>query len=252
MGQCALVSVNGGWNLLIGADPASTGAWSPVQVPAACREVWDEARKDACFGQAAREFIAAHPLAWAELVPKKLAATFDYCGAAGWYLNTSNAAVFDDGRKIALGALETVLTRAVLLLALVAVFRMGAREAMRSPMRWIRRGVAALGVLSVFTLHAWIGYLALVVLGVLDVRAITRRPVLVSSALAVLAATMATHAVFFGSGRYSLVTLPLLCGLVAFLDGPRPAKNVEDPTSPANLRSTSRTTREASGIPQEL
>src|SRR5690606_25963906 len=38
MNRCALVSVNGGWNLLTGADPASTGAWSPIQVPEACRD----------------------------------------------------------------------------------------------------------------------------------------------------------------------------------------------------------------------
>ncbi|MFX8696456.1 hypothetical protein ABTM58_20720, partial [Acinetobacter baumannii] len=50
MHRCALVSVNGGWNLLIGADLATEGGWSPIQVPDACKEVYDEAGKDACFG----------------------------------------------------------------------------------------------------------------------------------------------------------------------------------------------------------
>ena len=65
MKRCALVSVNGGWNLLIGADAESTGAWSPIKVPEACREVFDEAEKDACFGREARLYIAAHPAEWA-------------------------------------------------------------------------------------------------------------------------------------------------------------------------------------------
>jgi hypothetical protein len=37
--------------------------------------------------------------------------------------------------------------------------------------------------------------------------------VLASSAALVLAATMATHAAFFGAGRYSLVVFPLLTAL---------------------------------------
>ena len=57
MKHCALVSVNGGWNLLIGADAESTGAWSPIKVPEACREVFDEAQKDVCFGREARRYI---------------------------------------------------------------------------------------------------------------------------------------------------------------------------------------------------
>jgi hypothetical protein len=83
MKRCALVSVNGGWNLLIGADEASTGAWSPIKVPEACREVFDEAAKDVCFGDEARRFIREHPGAWLRLAPQKLAATFDYASAPG-------------------------------------------------------------------------------------------------------------------------------------------------------------------------
>lgn len=95
MERCALVSVNGGWNLLIGAQ-TETGSWSEVAVPPACREIWGEAAKDACFERAAGESIARHPAAWLALAPSKLASTFDYIGAAPWYLHASHPDAFDD------------------------------------------------------------------------------------------------------------------------------------------------------------
>ncbi|WP_437644438.1 hypothetical protein [Sorangium sp. So ce362] len=227
MNQCALVSVNGGWNLLIGADPASTGAWAPIQVPEACREVFDEAGKDACFGREARRYIAEHPGAWLGLVPRKLAATFDYCGAAGWYLHASNPAAFSEGDKVALGAVETAFERFVLLFALMWAARKPAQTPVaprdRARRRWLaqralllaRLALFALGVVAALHVHAWVGYLALLGLALLQGRALLRAPVLAVAALAVLAATAATHAVFFGAGRYALVAFPLLSGLAA-------------------------------------
>jgi hypothetical protein len=244
MGRCALVSVNGGWNLLIGADAASTGAWSPIQVPEACREVWDEAAKDECFGRAARTFIAEHPLTWAELAPRKLAATFDYCGAAGWYLHESNPIAFGERAKIALGALESAITRCVLLAALFAVSLRAPREAGGPWLRRWRFALAAAGAISLFTLHGWIAYLALVVMALSSPRSLIRGPLLVSTAIAAIAVTMATHAVFFGSGRYSLVVLPLLCGLSALVGGKvsadSPSRPAEVPGDPAHKGTSDR------------
>ncbi|AUX45742.1 hypothetical protein SOCE26_072380 [Sorangium cellulosum] len=229
MNQCALVSVNGGWNLLIGADPASTGAWAPIQVPAACRDVFDEAGKDTCFGREARRFIAQHPGTWLGLVPRKLAATFDYCGAAGWYLHASNPAAFREADKVALGAVETLFERVVLLLALVWAARAAPARApgalgvpeRRAPRASLapralavaRLALLAVGVIAALHVHAWVGYVALLALASLQGRALLRAPVLAGAALAVLAATALTHAVFFGAGRYALVAFPLLSGL---------------------------------------
>lgn len=213
MKRCALVSVNGGWNLLIGADEASTGAWSPIQVPASCREVYDEAEKDQCFGRAAQGYIAAHPLTWLGLAPRKLAATFDYAGAAGWYLNASNAEAFPYRAKVALGVVETLFERVVLLLALAAMARRPAEEPRRR--RHARLAVAAVGAISALTLHAWIGYAALVIAALLRGRSLLRGPVLLPVTAATVAATMATHAAFFGAGRYSLVVFPLVSALAA-------------------------------------
>ncbi len=156
MHRCALVSVNGGWNLLIGTDGSANGAWAPVDVPPACREVWDEAGKDACFERAAVETIAAHPASWLALAPGKLAATFDYSGAPGWYLHASNPDAFGDTAKVALGVVETLYERVALLLALV----WAARED-GSPRRRGRVAVAVVGaVAALVTQPAWIGYVA--------------------------------------------------------------------------------------------
>jgi len=226
MKSCALVSVNGGWNLLIGADAESTGSWAPIKVPEACREVFDEAQKDACFGREARRYIGEHPAAWLALAPRKLAATFDYCGAAGWYLNTSNPAAFGHRAKIALGVLETGFERGVLLLSLVWALRGLLRERGRRSLLAIAGAlVAGIGAVFLVLVHAWVSYVAFLIVALLRGRALLRGPILASGAVAILGATMLTHAVFFGAGRYSLLVFPLLCGVAAL--GARPTRKGE-------------------------
>jgi 4-amino-4-deoxy-L-arabinose transferase-like glycosyltransferase len=210
MNRCALVSVNGGWNLLIGAQTES-GAWAPVDVPAACRTVWDEAAKDACFERAARAEIAAAPAAWAMRAGAKLAATFDYFGAAPWYLHASNPVAFDDLAKTALGALETLVSRVLLLSAMLAVARY------EGPRPRARRALLALGALAAFTVHGWVGYVALGVAPLLlGRRSLARAPLLLPWTSALLLTTAAVHAVFFGAGRYGLVVAPFVAA-VAFV-----------------------------------
>jgi hypothetical protein len=70
-------------------------------------------------------------------------------------------------------------------------------------------------VLSALHVQAWVGHLALLGLALLQGRGLLRAPALALSALAVLAATGLTHAVFFGAGRYAMVAFPLLTGLAA-------------------------------------
>lgn len=216
MGRCALVSYNGGWNLLIGADAASTGAWSPIKVPFECSEVWDEAAKDECFGRAARRYIALHPADWMALIPRKLAATFDYCGAAGWYLHEANGAACDERCKVGLGAAETIYERLVLLLAIVWASKDSWRFWRRRDPKLVpmlQFAVALIGVAFVVQSHAWVSYVAFVVAALLRGRELVRGPVLATCTVIVVGMTAAIHGVFFGAGRYAMVTFPLLAGV---------------------------------------
>lgn len=266
MKRCALVSYNGGWNLLIGADEASTGTWSEIKVPASCREVYDEAEKDACFGEAARRYIVEHPAAWLGLVPRKLAATFDYAGAGAWYLHAASPAAFPERAKVTLGAVETVFERVVLLVALVVGAR-GAAGALRrkrrtdgergpgratSGERPRARAVATVilalpAIASVFWQHVWVAYLLLPLVMIAGRASETpasprddegsRLPsTLLWCTAAVLASLAATHAVFFGAGRYSLVAFPFVTA-VAALAFERRGAAAQAPEGKSHLRS---------------
>ncbi len=206
MNRCALVSVNGGWNLLIG-EGSTEGGWSKVDVPPECATVWDEAGKDVCFGRAAERAIWGAPLHWIAEMPAKVAMTFDYLGAAPWYLNVSNPNVVDGKGKIALAAVETVVTRALLLVALV---RIGLLEGERRRSRIL---LCALGAAATLTLYAWVGYLLLATAIAMLGRRLAEAPLLLPFGAAVVVVTAATHAVFFGAGRYGLVVVPFVTAL---------------------------------------
>jgi 4-amino-4-deoxy-L-arabinose transferase-like glycosyltransferase len=221
MHRCALVSFNGGWNLLIGAGPNAAGTWAPVDVPEPCRTVWDEAQKDACFGREARRMIAEAPRRWLRLVPDRLAATFDYGGAPGYYLHASNPGAFDDHAKTLLGAVETLYERLAWIGALAAA------ALATGPARRARVIVAGISIALTFQLHVYLAVLGLVITLALLGKALIEGPVVHSATLTVLAATALVHAVFFGSGRYSMVAYPLLTALAfAF---PRRRGDVETP-----------------------
>lgn len=199
MQHCS-VSENAGWNLLIGTQ-TDTGAWQPIEVPHVCREVWDEAAKDACFGREAKRAIVRDVAAWVMRIPAKLSVTFDYFGAAPWYLHESNPGAFSENAKTALGAIETLLTRAILLLAIIR----STMAARRRHVGWLALGLLACGF--AVSRHAYLAYLLLVPWLV-----VARWPLARLSA-AVIVSTAATHAVFFGAGRYGLLVVPFVTAL---------------------------------------
>lgn len=209
MHSCVLVSANAGWNLFIGNAPGATGAWVSIDelgVPTECRSVWGEAEKDACFGRAGREAIAQAPAHFLSLIPKKLAATFDYAGAAGWYLHSSNPEAFSERRKVILGVAETLFERWVVLAGL------GAAALASGPRRKGRRWLGALSAAFLVTRLAFLAHLGLCATAALLGRRLPERVVL-SLASATVLLTALTHAVFFGAGRYSLVCFPALSAL---------------------------------------
>lgn len=223
MKQCALVSVNGGWNLLIGAAPGSEGHWAPVEVPDECKTVFDEAKKDRCFGDAAQRRIAAEPLRWLSVVPKKLAATFDYGGAAPWYLHEANPGAFGWRMKEITAVVETVAHRLILVAALLGLARWPGPNARA---RWVVAGLSALVALSGIVTHSqhggWIAHLGLIPLALLLGRGVWSGPSLVPVAATVVALTGLVHAAFFGAGRYGLPAYPFIALLSLSLFAVRP------------------------------
>lgn len=212
MDRCALVSVNGGWNLLIGAE-TTTGAWQELVTPDACKEVWAEAEKDACFGRVARARILSDVPAFLARAPSKWAATFDYFGAAPWYFHTSNPAAFDERAKVRLGTAETVVVRILLLVAGVGA----AIRTWRVPSSSDHRGRRALVLIAASTLafafvhHAWPAYFGVAALFALEGG--TSRGAsghLGAMSAIVIALTALVHAAFFGAGRYGLPVVPFV------------------------------------------
>jgi 4-amino-4-deoxy-L-arabinose transferase-like glycosyltransferase len=207
MDKCALVSVNGGWNLAIGTQTTG-GGWQEIVVPEACKEVFAEAAKDDCFGREARSVIAADPAQWLARVPAKLRVTFDYFGAAPWYLHVANPERFPYRAKVVLAVLETLASRLLLIAALVTVRKL------EGPRRLLREAVTGFGLLACFLEAGAMGYLAcaLAIL-LLGPRELVRLPRIVAVTAAVLVATALLHSVFFGAGRYGLVVVPFVTAL---------------------------------------
>jgi hypothetical protein len=218
MGRCALVSLNGGWNLLIGTNPRAGGTWAPVEVPAACTEVFDEAEKDACLGREGVSAIRRDPATWLALAPKKLAATFNHVGAGPWYLHDANPVRFSERARTAAALLEELAQRLLYAAALGAIVLGLTRARLSSPRgRWGAVGAAALVGLAA---PGWITVLVASALALLGGFSARERGAPLLAAGVVLGATAATHVVFFGAGRYSLVIIPALVLATATARGP--------------------------------
>jgi len=212
--RCAFVSANAGQNLLIGTSPLGRGGWVALDrmgVPAACRTEFGEGGKDRCFGRAALGVIAADPLGWLGQVPQKLGMTFDYGTAAAYYLGASNPGIVGGRTQTLLGGLELFGQRVVLVLAALALGRAPGPRAV------LRRRLGFAGVALSLLPFAWLGFVALVASGLLFGKSLWRWPA-AGLAVAAVAATALTHAVFFGAGRYALVCLPAL-GVLAGSSG---------------------------------
>jgi hypothetical protein len=112
---------------------------------------------------------------------------------------------------VGFGAVETIVERAAVLVALVLLgFAKGSR--LRT-----RRAVAVASGVWLLTWHAWPAYVGLAaMLGLGGLRRLDERPLEAVTA-AVVVATIVTHAAFFGAGRYALLVYPWVAALVAAL-----------------------------------
>lgn len=211
MDQCTFVSANGGTNLLIGVE-STTGGWHEVPKEA-CPGVFGEVAKDVCYGKLARAKIAADVGGFVRRMPKKLEQTFDYFGAAPYYLHASNAGAFPFEAKVRLGATETLFHRGTLVAGFVCILFMERRrriEPRGQVPRWrgiLTAFVAVAGIVAVFVPHQGFAAHAAAAIAVCLHGGCNRRAVLFAS---VVFATALIHAVFFGAGRYGLVLVPFV------------------------------------------
>ena len=199
MDHCVFVSANGGWNLLIGTFPEGHGAWIGVdgmRVPEACKDVFSESGKDACFGQAGVRRIFEEPLAWAALIPAKLRATFDYASAAAAHL--SEAGALRPVSREALQIAELLWQRIYALLALFGA----AAQLSPTPRGRFRLAGLILGTFGFVGLGAWFGWLVVAVLAYENEK--LRASIIVPCVIWALISNMLIHAVFFGAGRYCI------------------------------------------------
>jgi len=222
MGHAGL-SFNGGWNLLIGTDASAHGTYAPLQVPPSCRDVFDEAKKDHCFAKAARERIASDPRAWSSLIPQKLASTFDYCGAAVWYLHDANPTAFPYRAKLIGAGIETAAIRLLWIASVLAVARI------KGPRPSMRAAGAVVSVIFFLTPHGWAGVVGLLFMMGLLGKKLATLPIAVPATAIVIGTTMLTHAAFFGAGRYAMMTLALIPSLIK---SPTPRNEYDSPSDP--------------------
>lgn len=143
---CALVSTNGGSNLLIGTFSDAHGGYRRPVAADGCEEVRGEVARDRCMSARARRRIAAQPGAWLVNSAWKLAITF------GWEHDpVSYLSPWPLQRWPKRGALGAVALCTLGWWALVACALRGARAARDNP---VTRAVAvaALGLVATHAL----------------------------------------------------------------------------------------------------
>ena len=219
MNRCALVSVNGGWNLLIGVR-TDNGSWTQLDAPDECKEVWDEAAQGRVLrarrasrdrrtrrARGSRRSRASSPsrsTSSRRVRTTSIAAT----RARSTSTRTVIAGARRDGRVAPAARAGPRRQRAALPASRLAK-ELGSSTAPRFAL-----ALAGLGFAFVATRRGQ----RTAILAALVPRARARRAPLHgadASAGVVVATTMVTHAVFFGAGRYGLLVVPFVA-LAAF------------------------------------
>jgi hypothetical protein len=215
---CALISTNGGWNLAIGAL-TETGRFTTLRASDGCPVVTGQVQQDRCWAGVGLQRIAADPLRWLSLAPKKLAETFNHESFAIEYLHEADPKGWPEARRVAGRALLSSAHRVLLLLAALSVVAFPARlsGAARYVQSALLMSVVGFGSFAFLDdahpfhwFSVFIPFLALLPL--------PGRPPLTPClryAVGAWLLTALTHVVFFGEDRYHLVVSPMLCLLCA-------------------------------------
>jgi 4-amino-4-deoxy-L-arabinose transferase-like glycosyltransferase len=218
MDRCTFVSTNGGWNLAIGSFERATGRFETLRATDGCAVVTGQVQQDACWRDLALSAIARDPARWLSLVPKKLGYTFDHESFAIEYLHEADPDRWPEPRREGGRELLSTVHRLLLTLAALALFS----RRPRSRQGWIAQALVAGAVLAIAG-YAWLHdrhpfYLLAVAIGGLGLLPIPDAPPkgpVWQWATFSIAATLITHAVFFGEDRYHIVVTPMLCILAA-------------------------------------
>jgi 4-amino-4-deoxy-L-arabinose transferase-like glycosyltransferase len=219
MDGCALVSTNAGWNLAIGAFPRATGRFETLRSSDGCRDVTGQVQQDRCWLEYGLGQIAARPWHWLSLIPAKLGYTFDHESFAVEYLHEARPEAWSDERRA--HARETTTLAHRLLVAVAALggvaFPLGAKARIATAQGGAMILAAVLGAIAFVTASPTFWPLAVFAAVVPWLHLPGRPPgsqaMLLASAL--LATTIATHAVFFGEDRYHVVVTPVLALMAA-------------------------------------
>ncbi len=107
LGGFALVSTNGGSNLLIGTLPDARGGYRELTAGDPCGAVRGEIPRDACMTRVARARILEAPLQWCALGLRKAARTFAFEWAPVSYLRSASAHAVSSTAGLGLAALCT-------------------------------------------------------------------------------------------------------------------------------------------------
>jgi 4-amino-4-deoxy-L-arabinose transferase-like glycosyltransferase len=228
MDRCTLLSTNGGWNLAIGSFARATGRFETLRASDGCAVVTGQVQQDECWRDLALATIKSDFGRWIGLVPAKLGFTFDHESFPVEYLHEADPDRWSEdrrrrGRAWLTGGHRVWLTSAALGVAPV-------RGALHALAAFVKRGRAAAGsprfallstvLIAAVAVFAWTSesspfYLLAVTMTLVGwLNSASAGPV-TRWALFCLAATIVTHAVFFGEDRYHIVIVPMLCLLAA-------------------------------------
>jgi hypothetical protein len=219
MDACSLVSTNAGWNLAIGAFPRATGRFETLRSDDGCTDVTGQVQQDRCWFAYGIQHIKEAPGRWLRLIPKKLAYTFDHESFPVEYLHQARPQRWPDERRTWWRGALTAVHRALVLaapLAFVAFYTKSKHRGRTAQLALLGvYGGAAVAACTASTPVFWPLVVIACVLPALPVPGAPPRSAALLMAVALLATTVAAHAVFFGEDRYHVVVTPVLCLLAA-------------------------------------
>lgn len=142
-GRLLFVSTNGGYNLLIGANPEADGRWMEVRTDAERGAA--EGDYDRTFQRKAVEYISAHPMDYLKLAPLKVRNLF-VPGNEGLHWTVAGTDKLDTTRRTTLANLKPLASIYSAGLGLIAIIGLG--RGFRARSAWTCASIVAVFLLT--------------------------------------------------------------------------------------------------------